>query len=245
MLIAQISDIHAAPDNDNLARFDQALAWLEQLSPDGVVLTGDLTDNHWLEGYKLIADRLQQQNYPSWVLPGNSDSRYLMRAVWGEKTWALDAPDDALHFVHNAGSFQLIGIDSTVAGQDYGSVDGHLEWLNAQLSRADAPPSLLFLHHPVIASGIPTLDATRCRGLKKLEECIHNTPGRLLAISAGHVHRPVAGLFAGIPAYICSAVCPANPLWFGTEDVPPVEKSPGLMIHRYVDHELSSHFVCV
>lgn len=26
MLIAQISDIHAAPDNDNLARFDNALA---------------------------------------------------------------------------------------------------------------------------------------------------------------------------------------------------------------------------
>lgn len=131
MLIAQISDIHATPDNDNLSRFDLALTWLEQLRPDGVVLTGDLTDNHWLEGYKQLAERLQQQNYPSWVLPGNSDNRYLMRAVWGEKTWALDAPDGALHFVHNAGSLQLIGLDSTVAGQDYGSVAGHLEWLNA------------------------------------------------------------------------------------------------------------------
>lgn len=32
MLIAQISDIHAAPDNDNLARFDNALAWLAPLA---------------------------------------------------------------------------------------------------------------------------------------------------------------------------------------------------------------------
>ncbi|HDR2890786.1 TPA: metallophosphoesterase [Enterobacter asburiae] len=245
MLIAQISDIHAAPENDNLSRLDQVLTWLSQLRPDGVVLTGDLTDNHWLEGYQLIADRLQQQSYPSWILPGNSDDRHLMRSVWDKKTWTLDAPDDALHFVHDAGALQLIGLDSTVAGQDYGSVDCHLEWLSAQLSRADASPSLLFLHHPVIASGIPTLDATRCQGLDKLEECLNNTPGRLLAIAAGHVHRPVAGMFAGIPAYICSAVCPANPLWFGTENVPPVEKSPGLMIHRYVEHELSSHFVCV
>lgn len=117
MLIAQISDIHAAPENDNLSRLDQVLTWLSQLRLDGVVLTGDLTDNHWIEGYQLIADRLKQQNYPSWVLPGNSDDRHLMRSVWDEKTWAQDAPYDALHFVHDAGGLQLIGLDSTLAGE--------------------------------------------------------------------------------------------------------------------------------
>ncbi len=63
MLIAQISDIHAAPENDNLSRLDQVLTWLSHLRPDGVVLTGELTDNHWLEGYQLIADRINQKNY--------------------------------------------------------------------------------------------------------------------------------------------------------------------------------------
>lgn len=83
------------------------------------------------------------------------------------------------------------------------------------------------------------------RGLGKLEELIRRTPARLLAISTGHVHRPIAGTFAGIPAYICGSVCPANPVWFGTVNVPPVGEPPALMIHRYVDNVLTSHHVCV
>lgn len=78
MLIAQVSDIHAAPDNDHLARFDRVLGWLAQLQPDVLVLSGDLTDDGWLEGYQQIAARLRQQRYPSIILPGNSDHRHLI-----------------------------------------------------------------------------------------------------------------------------------------------------------------------
>ena len=48
MLIAQVSVIHAAPDNDHLARFDRVLRWLAQLQPDALVLSGDLTDDDGL-----------------------------------------------------------------------------------------------------------------------------------------------------------------------------------------------------
>ena len=106
-------------------------------------------------------------------------------------------------------------------------------------------PSLLFMHHHVFASGIPTLDKTLCRGLDGLEALIRHSPNRLLAIASGHVHRPVAGMFAGIPACICGSVCPANPLWFGIVDVPPVQDPPALMIHLYVDNVLTSYHICV
>ncbi len=168
-----------------------------------------------------------------------------MRSVWGDNGWAHDAPAGALHFIHEASGLRLIGLDSTVDAQDYGSVEGHLEWLDTQLSDSGGSPALLFTHHPVFPSGIPTLDASMCRGLGKLEELIRRAPTRLLAISTGHVHRPVAGTFAGVPAYICGSVCPANPLWFGTVNVPPVCDPPALMIHRYVDNVLTSHHVCV
>lgn len=245
MLIAQVSDIHASPENDCLSRFDRVLAWLAQLQPDVLVLSGDLTDNHWLEGYKQIAARLDRQTYPSLILPGNSDDRHLIRSVWGESPWTNDASTDALHFIHDAGSLRLIGLDSTVDNQDYGNVTDHLAWLDKQFSDAENSPSLLFMHHHVFASGIPTLDETLCKGLGKLEALIRDTPNRLLALSSGHVHRPVAGTFAGIPAYICGSVCPANPVWLGTENVPPVGDPPALMIHRYVSNALSSHHVCV
>ena len=245
MLIAQVSDIHAAPDNDHLARFDRVLGWLAQLQPDVLVLSGDITDDGWLEGYQQTAARMRQQTYPSLILPGNSDDRRLMRGVWGEDAWANNTCDGALHAVYEAGDLRLIGLDSTVAGQDYGSVTDHLGWLEDQLNRADAMPSLLFLHHHVFASGIPTLDDTRCRGLEPLAEVIKSAANRPLAIASGHVHRPVAGLFAGIPAHICASVCPANPVWFGTDNVPPAEDAPGLLIHRYVNGALTSHHVGV
>ncbi|MBU9831616.1 MULTISPECIES: metallophosphoesterase [Rahnella] len=245
MLIAQVSDIHASNQNDHLFRFDQVLNWLAHLQPDVLVLTGDLTDGHWQEGYKQIADRLNQQNYPSLILPGNSDDRSLMRSVWGENRWLHNAQGEALHLIHNTSDLRLIGLDSTIDYKDYGSVTDHLEWLDNQLSDTGGTPSLLFMHHHVFASGIPTLDETMCRGLTEMEDLIRRAPARLLAISTGHVHRPIAGTLAGIPAYICGSVCPANPVWFGTVNVPPVNDPPALMIHRYVSNSFTSHHVCV
>lgn len=245
MLIAQVSDIHAAPDNDHLARFDRVLGWLAQLQPDVLVLSGDLTDDGWLEGYQQIAARLGKVPYPSLILPGNSDDRRLMRSVWGEDAWAKDACDGALHAVYEVDGLRLIGLDSTVEGHEYGSVTDHSGWLEMQLNRVDALPSILFLHHHLFACGIPTLDQTLCRGIDRLEDIISSAVTRPLAIASGHVHRPIAGMFAGIPAHICASVCPANPVWFGTERVPPAEDAPGLMIHRYVNSELTSHHVRV
>jgi 3',5'-cyclic-AMP phosphodiesterase len=242
MLIAQVSDIHASPDNDNLSRFDRALVWLAHLNPDILVLTGDLIDEQCHEGYRLIADRLQQQTYPSLLLPGNADDRQQMRAVWGKHRWADDASGDALHFAHQLGELRLIGLDSTLENETSGDVSGHLAWLEKQFSDA---PSLLFLHHHVFASGIPTLDKTMCQGARELAELVRRVPNHLLAISSGHVHRPIAGMFASIPAYICGSVCPANPVWFGTENIPPADDPPALMVHRFSGNAVASYHVSV
>jgi 3',5'-cyclic AMP phosphodiesterase CpdA len=245
MLIAQVSDIHASPDNDNLQRFYRVLTWLSHLRPDVLVLTGDLTDGHWLEGYLQIASWLKQQPYPTLLLPGNSDDRRQMKAVWGERQWADDAPAGMLNFTHHGAGLRLVGLDSTIDNEDYGSVPGNLGWLETQLCDAADIPSLIFLHHPVFTSGIPSLDKTMCNGLNELTERINRMPGGIMAIASGHVHRPVAGSFAGIPAYICGSVCPANPVWFGTDAVPPVYDPPALMVHRFADNNLTSHHVSV
>lgn len=244
MLIAQVSDIHASPDNDNLARFEHVLAWLAHLAPDILVLTGDLIDEQWHAGYRLIADCLNQQMYPSLLLPGNADNRQQMRIVWAGHGWADDAPGDSLHFTHQVAGLRLIGLDSTLENETAGDVSGHLAWLEKQLNAGDSP-ALLFLHHHVFASGIPPLDKTMCHGSGELADLLRRVPHHLLAISSGHVHRPIAGVFAGIPAYICGSVCPANPVWFGSDNIPPADDPPALMIHRFEDHTLTSFHVSV
>lgn len=245
MIIAQVSDIHAAPDNDNLQRLDRVLRWLDHLQPDLVVLSGDLAEDKWRNGYQQIADRLSKSGCPSFVLPGNSDDRHLMRSVWNKPCRAKKATNDALHFVYHSPELNIIGLDTTVDAHVHGSVTEHLDWLETELNEAGDTPILLFLHHHLFASGIPTLDESMCQGAQALEALFQRTPARLLALSSGHVHRAVAASFAGIPAYICGSVCPANPLWFGTVNVPPVSDPPALMIHRYANHALTSHHVTV
>ncbi|MDF7629953.1 metallophosphoesterase [Erwiniaceae bacterium L1_55_4] len=245
MLIAQVTDIHAAPDNNHLSRLERVLSWLSSFKPDILVVTGDLTDGCWPEGYAQIASMLAVQPYPSLLLPGNADNRDLMRQQWGNEQWAHDASGEALHFSQSASGLQLIGLDTSVSEQSYGDVTGHLEWLNNQLDAAGEAPVLLFLHHHLFPTGIPTLDETMCCGLSEFGEVLRRTPARLLAISSGHVHRPVAGTFAGIQASICGSVCPANPLWFGADNFTAALEPPMMMIHRYEEKTLSSHHVCV
>ncbi|MGF3091204.1 metallophosphoesterase [Cronobacter sakazakii] len=240
MIIAQLSDIHAAPDNDNLARFDNALAWLTPLEPDVLVISGDLTDDHWRDGYSAIAARLETLPCRTLILPGNADDCAAMRAVW--PSLAQEGP---LHAVVDTPALRVIGLDSTVDGSAAGSVAAHLDWLALQLDEADGRQTLLFLHHHVFMSGILSMDAAACHDAQALGALLRHHPATPLAIATGHVHRPAAGMLAGIPAYICGSVCPANPLWLGGAHVPAVFDPPTLMVHRLENGTLASHFMAV
>lgn len=128
MLIAQISDIHAAPDNDNLARFDNALAWLAPLTPDLLVISGDLTDDGWRDGYSQIAARLEAFPCHKLILPGNADHLDALRATWGATFWT--GADGPLHAVVDLPGLRVIGLDSTLEACAAGSVAAHLSWLS-------------------------------------------------------------------------------------------------------------------
>lgn len=245
MIIAQLSDIHAAPDNDNLARLELALGWLERIKPDVLVVTGDLVDDNWVAGYQAIACRLNKQVYPALILPGNSDNPASMLASWGSQNQHNNHSADALHFLSDIKGMRLIGVDTTVNGTAAGSITEHLPWLEKALCSDRTTPSMLFLHHHVFPSGIAPLDEVICAGYKELAELLQSHPGRPLAIASGHVHRPVASNLAGIPAYICGSICPANPLWFGSETIPPANDPPSLMIHGFINGSLVSHHVPV
>ncbi|PLR32981.1 metallophosphoesterase [Chimaeribacter arupi] len=245
MIIAQVSDIHAAPDNDNLSRLARALSWLDFIKPDALVLTGDVIDNNWSEGYEKVSACVHNRTWPTFVLPGNADDSTGIRAMSGRRAGSPATADDALHFVAELSGIRLIGLDSTLPGSPAGSVSEHLRWLEHTLHTGGVTPSILFLHHHVFHSGIPTLDQIMCRDAEKLGALLRRHPRRPIAIATGHVHRPMAGNLAGIPAYICGSICPANPVWFGSDTVPPADDPPSLMLYRFADGALVSHIIAV
>lgn len=242
MLIAQLSDIHAAPENDNLVRLHQAIDWLLAVKPDVLVVTGDLTDDGWREGYEAIADELQRLPCRALLLPGNADDKQVMCASLAQ--FAQRAADAPLHFYELFDGLPVIGVDVTVHGESRGDILPHLAWLDTAL-RAAPQPAMVFLHQHLFASGIAPLDSAMCDGGPELAQLLARLPHPPLALSCGHVHRPASAMFAGIPAYICGSVCLANPLMLDAQRVPPVTDPTGLMVHDIRAGKCVSHFVSV
>lgn len=244
VIVAQISDVHAAPGNDNMARLDRALSWLTRFELDALVISGDLIDDGWTDGYDNLSKRFDNLRIPVLTLPGNSDDRSAMRAEFAARDGAV-AGDGAMHFTLKIDGLRLIGIDTCLENTPAGDAAPHLAWLQHVLDEADAGASLLFTHHHLFASGIPPMDAVMSRGGQQLGEMLALHPLPPLAISSGHVHRPMTGILAGIPAHICGSICAANPLWFGGPMVPVVNEPPMIMIHRLTSEGLVSSHVAV
>lgn len=244
MIVAQISDIHASPNNDNMLRLARALSWLGDLKPDALVVSGDLIDEGWTGGYAEIEAYLTALNCPVLVVPGNSDDSRAMRAAFTTRHGAVD-DSDAMHFRAQIGALRLVGIDTCLSGTSAGDVAQHLDWLKEALDVRDVQSPLLFSHHHFVPSGIPPMDAVIAQGRAELDSLLTQLPLKPLAISSGHVHRPMSATLAGIPAHICGSICPANPLWFGGPNVPATNEPPMIMVHHFTGDGLVSSHVAV
>ncbi|NTJ51402.1 metallophosphoesterase [Agrobacterium rhizogenes] len=242
MIVAQATDIHAQIDNNNLSRFEKSIAWLAELKPDCLVVSGDLVDDGWAEGYSRLGDILRSLPCRSLVLPGNSDDKSVMRSIL--KDFVGGASPGQLHFAERFDSMLLLGLDSTVDGASYGDIGDHLPWLQKKLDEARDSTAMLFLHHHVVPSGIEPIDELMCRGKEALAELLAQNP-HLLAVSAGHVHRPISGTIAGRPGHVCGSTCPANPLFVSENQCPPVTDPSALMVHMIASGTVISHHVSV
>jgi Icc protein len=211
VLIAQISDLHIKPPGElaykhvdtaaALARCVEALNRFRP-RPDLLVISGDLVDAPVYEAYDQLDRLLWPLDIDFVAIPGNHDGRDLLRATIPSRHYAH--PSGPLNAVRAVGDVDVVLIDSTVPGRDYGELDGEtLAWLDATLVAAKRP-ALLFLHHPPFLTGIAHMDVQNLRNAEALAEILRKHK-RALLVAAGHVHRAVVASFAGITATICPA----------------------------------------
>jgi 3',5'-cyclic-AMP phosphodiesterase len=211
VLIAQISDLHIKPPGslaygrvDTAGALERCVAALNELKPkpDLVVISGDLADTPSAEEYAHLKRLLEPLDLPFAGIPGNHDSRELMRAALPQAYAFASGP---LNQHVATGGLDLVLLDSSVPGKPHGELDAPtLQWLEATLASAPDRPALLFLHHPPFETGIWHMDRQNLRNAAELEPIVRRHP-RARLIASGHVHRATLAMFAGIPTTICPA----------------------------------------
>jgi len=211
VLIAQISDLHIkSPGSlaygrvDTAAALERCVAALNEFRPrpDLVVISGDLADTPTIEEYQHLKRLLAPLDLPFVGIPGNHDSRELMRAAFPHGYAFASGP---LNQRLEIRGLDLLLLDSNVPGKPHGELDAPtLQWLDATLAASPDRPALVFLHHPPFRTGIWHMDRQNLRNAGELAPIVRRHP-RVQLIAAGHVHRATLAAFAGARSTICPA----------------------------------------
>ena len=212
ILIAQISDLHIKPPGslaygkvDTAAALRRCVAELNRLRPrpELVVISGDLADTPTSDEYVYLEQLLAPLEIPFIGVPGNHDSRELMRAAFPEQAYASQS--GPLNQLRAVGGLDLVLLDSSVPGQPHGELDAAtLRWLDVTLAASTERPALVVLHHPPFATGIWHMDRQNLLNADALAAIVRRHP-RVQLIAAGHVHRATLTTFAGVASTICPA----------------------------------------
>jgi 3',5'-cyclic AMP phosphodiesterase CpdA len=209
-----LTDTHFVPPGrkiyglDPAERLAAAVDRINRDHPDSafVIVTGDLA--HWGEdaAYQHLAAVLGKLNAPTILLMGNHDKR---------DAFAKHFPGvmrDAAGFVQSmqileAATIVTLDTLNEAAPNHEGLLCGaRLEFLQHALESAPSDrPLLLFQHHPPFDTGLRYMDKIRLANPEAEWEVIARTrlPDYLFM---GHLHRPIAGVWRGIPFHIQRAL---------------------------------------
>ena len=243
-VLAQLTDLHVGADwvdADPAARVTAAVETIRALpfSPGALLVSGDLAEHGADAEYELVQELLAPLGMPLHVMPGNHDDRATLRRHFG----LPGAGAEPIHYAAGLGPLRLVVLDTTVPGEDPGALDaGQLGWLDAELSRAPEVPTLLAMHHPPFATGIPPCDAVGLApdARRALGDVVarHSHVRRIVA---GHVHRTITGELAGRTVLTVPSTYAHTALDLEAEAAELVMEPPAVALHAVVDGVLVSH----
>lgn len=256
MLIAQISDLHIMPQGElAFGRFDTAASLTRCASqlmqirplPDAVLATGDLVDGGSAGEYRRLRTLLAPLAMPVYLIPGNHDQREALCAEFGDHAY-LPQPGQMLRYVVDKHGMRLVALDTMVAGEDGGTLGAdQLDWLEATLRAEPRKPTLVFMHHPPVKTGIRYLDAIALddASTEGLGGIIERHP-QVERVICGHVHRGIQTRWRGTTISICPSTAFQYSLDFRPDAAATVTgEPPAYQLHYWNGAELVTHTVAV
>jgi 3',5'-cyclic-AMP phosphodiesterase len=253
MLIAQISDLHVRLPGElaygridsaaNIARCVRHISGLNP-TPDVVLATGDLVDSGLDAEYARLRELLAPLRMPVYPIPGNHDEKNAYAAAFSGYAAAAGG---ALYYAVEGHAVRLIALDSVVPGEDGGALDdAQLDWLQATLASGRDRPTLVFLHHPPVATGFRLMDeiALDARSAARLGVIVERNP-QVERVVCGHVHRPVEVRWRGTVVSVCPSAAYLARFGLNGGFEPDPSEPPAYQLHYWDGHSLATHTVAV
>ena len=199
---------------------------------DGLVVTGDISDDGSMESYLSAYEKLSKLNVPILVIPGNHDLRDPMRKVFHENV-QFSKNSSQFDWVFEFDETLIIGLDTLVEGENFGFLEEKsLDFISHQLSNNSGSDLVLLIHHPPIKTGIYFMDQIGLTNSSDLSECLKAT-NRPIKILCGHVHGVYHGLLGIHPVVSAPSICSA--FEFNRQEFAPVGFNKGPTGYAYLE----------
>ena len=253
MLLAQITDLHLGfdpknPHEFNRQRLDRTLAVLRDLKPrpDLLLVTGDIAERgDDRVSYARYREAIAGLPFPIFPLMGNHDSRDVFLEMFPD----VRSADGFVQYAIEDYPLRILVLDTLEEGRHGGGFCSRRDaWLRARLDEAPERPTLIALHHPPIGTGIPWLtEDPAAPWISRLRAAVEGRMN-IVAMIAGHVHRPIVTGWGGFPLIVCPSTAPQVAL--GLEPIDPdvpdqrpmiIADQPYYALHWWDGRQLISH----
>jgi 3',5'-cyclic AMP phosphodiesterase CpdA len=183
-IIAHISDLHTGSPFFVPNLMDRAIVEVNELAPEVVVITGDLTNDGFRQEYLLAKSYLDRIECPNvLVIPGNHDSRNVGYVHFEE----LFGPRSC-HLYKDG--ISIIGVDSTEPDLDYGTIGrARYRWLEEKFAEP-ATLRIFLLHHHLLPVPGTGRERNMVYDAGDTLEVLQRT--RVNLVLCGHKHVPYA-----------------------------------------------------
>lgn len=204
LTIVHVSDVHAVEHGllfdavDPLDRLDRLADHLElaHVTPEAIVVTGDVAHRGHPGAYPAVAAALarlgERLAAPVVTTLGNHDDPDASRVLPGHEV--------AHHGVVDAAGLRIVRLDSRSGALGVAQID----WLRDILAAPAEHGTVVALHHPPIASPLPSLDGQALADADALLETIAGTDVR--AVLAGHYHHPASATVRGVTVAVAPSL---------------------------------------
>lgn len=187
MNIVLITDLHIGKEGENTYGVDvrknflTILEAIKKEQPDTIIVNGDLCfDQGEVAIYQWIKKHLDQLAIPYYLTVGNHDNGEMMASIFDLQD---DFHENSLYFTHQFGDWKAIFLDTGTRRVS----ETQLKWLTKEL-QFDNQPTLIFMHHPPIISGVNFMDAKYALDNMADFQKVLAKDSRHIPIFSGHYH---------------------------------------------------------